>query len=63
MKLINKSALVGEINRLQEATMDKNQNFLSSYHEGIFDGLSMLENFIDTFDTKEVEEPSKDWNG
>ena len=57
---INKAALVAEIDRLQEATMDKNQNFLSSYHEGIFDGLSMLENFIDTFDTKEVEEPSKD---
>ena len=57
---ISKAALVAEIDRLQEATMDKNQNFLSSYHEGIFDGLSMLENFIDTFDTKEVEEPSKD---
>ena len=53
---ISKSALVAEIDRLQEATMDKNQNFLSSYHEGIFDGLSMLENFIDTIDTKEVEE-------
>ena len=54
---INKAALVGEINRLQEATMDKNQNFLSSYHEGIFDGLSMLENFLDTLEVKEVEEP------
>lgn len=60
---IDKAALVAEINRLQEATMDKNQNFLSSYHEGIFDGLSMLENFLDTLEVKEVEEPSKDWNG
>ena len=62
MKLIDKDTLVGEINRLQEATMDKNQNFLSSYHEGIFDGLSMLENFLDTLEVKEVkEEPvSKD---
>ena len=58
MKLIDKDAIVADINMLQEATMDKNQNFLSSYHEGIFDGLSMLENFLDTFDTKEVEEPN-----
>ena len=53
---INKAALVAEIDRLQEATMDKNQNFLSSYHEGIFDGLSMLENFLDTLEVKEVKE-------
>ena len=52
--LIDKAALVAEIDRLQEATMDKNQNFLSSYHEGIFDGLSMLENFLDTLEVKEV---------
>ena len=51
---ISKTALVAEINRLQEATMDKNQNFLSSYHEGIFDGLSMLENFLDTLEVKEI---------
>ena len=56
MKLIDKSALVAEIDRLQEATMDKNQNFLSSYHEGIFDGLSMLENFLDTLEVKEIHE-------
>lgn len=56
MKLIDKSAVVAEINRLQEATMDKNQNFLSSYHEGIFDGLSMLENFLDTLEVKEIHE-------
>ena len=55
VKYINKSALVAEIDRLQEATMDKNQNFLSSYHEGIFDGLSMLENFLDTLEVKEVD--------
>ena len=53
---INKAAVVAEIDRLQEATMDKNQNFLSSYHEGIFDGLSMLENFLDTLEVKEIHE-------
>jgi hypothetical protein len=51
---IDKDAVVAEIDRLQEATMDKNQNFLSSYHEGIFDGLSMLENFLDTLEVKEI---------
>lgn len=55
MKLIDKSALVAEIDRLQETTMDKNRNFLSSYHEGVFDGLSMLENFLDTLEVKEVD--------
>ena len=51
---IDKANIVVEINRLQEATMDKNQNFLSSYHEGIFDGLSMFEKFLDTLEVKEV---------
>jgi hypothetical protein len=52
---IDKVTVVAEIDRLQEATMDKNQNFLSSYHEGIFDGLSMLENFLDALEVKEVD--------
>lgn len=51
---IDKSALVAEIDRLQETTMDKNRNFLSSYHSGVFDALSMLENFLDTLEVKEV---------
>ena len=63
-KYISKSALVAEIDRLQEATMDKNQNFLSSYHEGIFDGLSMLENFLDTLEVKEMDliDRKTDWS-
>ena len=36
-----------EITRLQDETMDKNTNFRSSYHEGIYDGLTKIENFID----------------
>ena len=56
MKLIDKDALVAEIDRLQETTMDENRNFLSSYHEGVFDGLSMLENFLDTLEVKDVDE-------
>lgn len=37
MKPIDKDTIMAEIDRLQETTMDKNRNFLSSYHEGIFD--------------------------
>ena len=43
-----------DIDRLQETTMDENRNFLSSYHEGIFDGLSMIENFIDSLEEEPV---------
>ena len=61
-----------EIDRLQETTMDENSNFRSQYDQGIFDGLSLLENFIDTLEQpikrtpaeieaamQEVEEKSK----
>ncbi len=37
-----------EITRLQDETMDKNTNFRSSYHEGIYDGLTKIELFLDT---------------
>ena len=52
---INKAAVVAEIDRLQETTMDENRNFLSSYHEGVFDGLSKLESFLDTLEVKEMD--------
>lgn len=55
MELIDKAAVMAEIDRLQDTTMDENRNFLSSYHEGVFDGLSKLENFLDTLEVKEVE--------
>ena len=56
MKLIDKDALVAEIDALQEATMDKNRNFLSSYDEGKFDALTALEYFLNTLEVKEVRE-------
>ena len=37
-----------EIDRLQEAQLDECRNFNSEYKEGIFDGLSMLDRFIDS---------------
>lgn len=52
---IKKSDIIAEIDTLQEATMDKNQNFLSSYDEGKFDALSALEYFLDTLEVKEVD--------
>lgn len=54
-ELIDKSAVIAEIDVIQDDTMDENRNFLSSYHEGIFDGLSKIENFLDTLETKEVD--------
>lgn len=54
-ELIDKSAVIAEIDAIQDDTMDENRNFLSSYHEGIFDGLSKIENFLDTLEGKEVD--------
>ena len=56
MELIDKSAVVAEIDALQEATMDKNRNFLSSYDEGKFDALTVLEYFLNTLEVKEVDD-------
>ena len=40
--------IANEITRLQDEAMDENTNFRSSYHEGIYDGLTKIELFIDT---------------
>ena len=61
-----------EIDRLQSSMLDENSNFKSQYDQGIFDGLSLLENFIDSLEQpikrtpadieaamQEVEEKSK----
>ena len=45
---IDKSALIAEIDRLQKLTMDINHNFTSDYNQGLYDGLSQLELFIDS---------------
>ena len=62
--IINGKALYttkgAEIEKLQLSTMDEDKNFLSPYHEGIFDGLSMMENFLDTLEVKEVDLEKKE---
>lgn len=55
MKLIDKADVVEKIESLQDATMDENRNFLSSYHEGIFNGLSEIEAFIDNLEVKKID--------
>ena len=50
---IDKSAVIAEIDRIQNTTMDKNKNFTSSYDDGKFDALTLLENYIDTLEVKE----------
>lgn len=52
---INKAAVKTEIDRIQNTTMDKNKNFTSFYDEGKFDALTLLENYIDSLDVKEVD--------
>ena len=60
---IDKAAVVAEIERLQDTTMDEYHNFETSYKEGMFDGLSLIENYIDTLEVKEVdlEVETKKW--
>lgn len=54
-----------EIDRLQETTMDENRNFLSSYYQGVFDGLSLIDNFIDSIEeepvSNDLEEAAKNY--
>lgn len=52
--LIDKSAILKEIERLQDTTIE-NGHFRSTYFEGIFDGLSSIERFIDTLEVEEVD--------
>lgn len=59
-QLIDKSAVIAEIDALQDTTME-NGHFLSSYHEGIFDGLSKIENFLDTLEVEEMDLDNNGW--
>lgn len=43
-----------EIERWQEETMDENRNFKSQYDQGIFDGLSLLEYYIDSLEEEPI---------
>lgn len=43
-----------EIDRLQSSTLDENSNFKSQYDQGIFDGLSLIDNFIDSLEEEHV---------
>jgi hypothetical protein len=55
MKLIDKSALVAEIEKLQLCTMDEHMNFYSVEAQGDYNALSKLESFLDTLEVKEVD--------
>ena len=56
MKLIDKDALVAEIERLQLCTMDEHMNYYSAEAQGEYNALSKLESFLDTLEVKEVDE-------
>lgn len=53
--MTNTELIRQEIDRLQEAQLDKCRNFSSGYNEGIFAGLSMLERFIDSLQQEQPE--------
>ncbi len=55
MELIDKAAVVAEIERLQTCTMDKNMNFYSEAAEGEYHALSNFESFLNTLEVKEVD--------
>ena len=46
--MTDKEKIKAEIERLQKPTMDINHNFTSDYNQGLYDGLSQLELFIDS---------------
>lgn len=54
--LIDKSALVAEIHKMMDATMDENSNFISYGEDCVYSRLCELEAFIDTLDVIEVDE-------
>ena len=53
---IPKSALVAEIQRLQDLTMDENKNFYSEAAEGEYNALCNIEHFIDSLQEEPVSE-------
>ena len=55
MKLIDKDALVAEIEKLQLCTMDEHMNYYSAEAQGEYNALSKLESFLDTLEVKEVD--------
>ena len=55
MKLIDKDALVAEIEKLKLCTMDEHMNFYSAEAQGEYNALSKLESFLDTLEVKEVD--------
>jgi hypothetical protein len=55
MKLIDKDAVVAEIEKLQLCTMDEHMNYYSAEAQGEYNALSKLESFLDTLEVKEVD--------
>jgi hypothetical protein len=52
--LIDKDAVLAEIEKLELCTMDEHMNYYSAEAQGEYNALSKLESFIDTLEVKEV---------
>lgn len=53
---IDKADVMAEIEKLQLCTMDEDGNFYSPEAQGEYNALCKLESFIDTLETKEIQE-------
>lgn len=53
--MTNTELIRQEIKRLQEEQLDENRHFKSTHREGIFDGLSLLDAFIDSLPKEELK--------
>jgi hypothetical protein len=58
---IDKDALVAEIQRLQDLTMDENKNFYSEAAEGEYNALCNIEHFIDSLQEESISENLEDF--
>ena len=52
---IDKSAVLAEIEKLQDSTMDEDGNFYSAKAQAEYDVLCVLEEYLDTLEVKEVD--------
>jgi len=52
---LDKDALVAEIHKMMDATMDESNNFISYGEDCVYSRLCELEAFIDSLEVKEVD--------
>ena len=54
---IDKSAVIAEIEKLQDSTMDEDGNFYTAKAQAEYDILCVLEEYLNTLEVKEEDKP------